>query len=160
MNKQKINNWKYNILIILATVVCVRLLALNFDAVVAIRTMLINSAISNINSNVVITILKLLTTYLGISYTICSSILIIYITTTNCVRLNEQKKFELEPEHEIDDVLDIYKKEKLVQTDEKVKDSELKKPTYTIEDLKKEKQMLESSLIETVEPKEKQKVLD
>ena len=121
-------------------------------------------------SNILIMAAKGLTAYLGLSYLVCSSILIIYVAITSFLKINETKKFATEEKPDIDQVLDIYKKEKQSEKDKEnnkeialekqtytMKD--IKKTNYTIEDLKKEKEKLECNQI-GMETKEKQKVLD
>ena len=155
--------WKYNIRMALAIITGISFLTFNLYASTTIRTMLVEAVMSTTANNILIMATKGLTAYLGLSYLVCSSILIIYVTTTSCVKINENKKFATEEKPDIDQVLDIYKKEK--QTKEITLEKQtytmedIKTTNYTIDDLKKEKEKLECNQIVT-ETKQKQKVLD
>lgn len=162
--------WKYNIRMALAIITGISFFTFNLYASTTIRTMLVEAVMSTTASNILIMATKGLTAYLGLSYLVCSSILIIYVAITSCLKINENKKFATEEKPDIDQVLDIYKKEKQSEKDKEnnkeialekqtytMKD--IKKTNYTIEDLKKEKEKLECNQI-VMETKEKQKVLD
>ena len=155
--------WKYNVKIFLAIITGISVLTLNTFITTTIGSILVNTVMTNTGSNILIMATKGLTAYLGLSYLVCSSIVATYITTTTCARINENKKFATEEKPDIDQVLDIYKKEKQTQKITLEKQTytmeDIKTTNYTIDDLKKEKEKLERNQIVT-ETKQKQKVLD
>ena len=158
--------WKYNVKIFLAIITGISVLTLNTFITTTIGSILVNTVMTNTGSNILIMATKGLTAYLGLSYLVCSSIVATYITTTTCARINENKKFATEEKPDIDQVLNIYKKEKQEkQTQEITLEKQtntmddIKTTNYTIDDLKKEKEKLECNQIVT-ETKQKQKVLD
>lgn len=158
--------WKYNIRMALAIITGISFFTFNLYASTTIRTMLVEAVMSTTASNILIMATKGLTAYLGLSYLVCSSILIIYVAITSCLKINENKKFATEEKPDIDQVLDIYKKEKQEKQTQKITlekqtytMEDIKTTNYTIDDLKKEKEKLERNQIVT-ETKQKQKVLD